>query len=374
MNRRTLLRKVLHPLVLGAALLTAGCGGSRTAVNLDPFYDGGANDAWPTLDAIVGADSGRQIFNQLAFVSNRDGNYELYVLDVELGVITRITNHPALDSRPSWSPDGKQLVYSHNDNGEWSIYVVLVDGSIPPRKITEGIEAEWSPGGEKIAYVSQKEGNVELYLTDVEGTPSVRITKNGIVGTDFSWSNDGRRIVYKVDNADLNQGYGLAVFDLEERMERRLPDTKTELNAVPRWCPDHTIVYHSTVNGNRDVYRTGIGWPEPQRLTDHPLEGSFPSCSPDGSKIAFQSNGDGNLDVYVMQLDGIILGKISNNLLSDGLPQWSKDGTQIAYGCSVLENEQEGLNSEICMAYSNGTNVRNLTKNPAYDFDFVIKP
>lgn len=361
-------KELFYPLALGAALLTSSCG-SRTAVGFQEGMDGGnPSDARPPLDAIIGYDSGRHIFNKIAFVSDRDGNFEVYVLDVELGTTTRITNDPALDSRPSWSPDGQQLVYSHNPDGKWSIYTAPADGSAQPQKVVDGIEAKRSPYGLVYAALSPEE-TMELYLLDSTGM-SRRLTKGNMVGLDISLSRDGRKAAYKVDNSDLGQGYGLAIVELETGIEHKLPNTVVRLNTSPHWCPDDSIVYHGqvkgndeTVNGNTDIYRTAQGWEQPQQLTDHPSEDSFPDCSPQGSTIAFESRREGNFQVYAQTLDGMVLRKVSTN--GGEFPRWTKDGVQVAFLCRGNNNT-----SDICMANADGSNERNLTNNDGEDFDF----
>ena len=60
----------------------------------------------------------------IAFVSNREGNYEIYVMGSDGSNPRRLTDHPAEDRSPSWSPDGRHIAFDSNRDGDWEIYVM----------------------------------------------------------------------------------------------------------------------------------------------------------------------------------------------------------------------------------------------------------
>ena len=75
---------------------------------------------------------------RIAFASNRDGNYEIYVMDADGANLQRLTNNPHGDSSPSWSPDGKQIAFTSKRDGHVingiptdEIYVMDADGGNP---------------------------------------------------------------------------------------------------------------------------------------------------------------------------------------------------------------------------------------------------
>ena len=69
--------------------------------------------------------------NQIAFTSDRDGNTEVYVMNADGANPINLTNHPARDVGPAWSPDGKQIAFSTNRDVDWEIYVMDADGANP---------------------------------------------------------------------------------------------------------------------------------------------------------------------------------------------------------------------------------------------------
>jgi TolB protein len=85
----------------------------------------------------------------VTFWSNRDGNMEIYVMNIDGSGQTRLTNDPASDSNPGWSPDGTMIVFHSERDGNREIYVMNADGS-QPRRLTkdpsEDVAPDWGPG------------------------------------------------------------------------------------------------------------------------------------------------------------------------------------------------------------------------------------
>ena len=113
--------------------------------------------------------------SKIAFCSDRDGNYEIYVLNADGTGQTRLTNNAAEDSQPSFSPDGSKIAFYSNRDGNGEIYVMDADGSNPVRLTTNAANdllPAWQPGAvepppeppaNKIAFVSTRDGNYEIY-------------------------------------------------------------------------------------------------------------------------------------------------------------------------------------------------------------------
>ena len=88
---------------------------------------------------IASADQGRAAGdNMLAFVSERDGNSEIYVMNVDGTGLLRLTNDAGRDVDPAWSPDGKRIAFASDRAGSWDIYVMNADGSNLVRRTQTG--------------------------------------------------------------------------------------------------------------------------------------------------------------------------------------------------------------------------------------------
>ena len=82
----------------------------------------------------------------------------------------RLTNNPAMDYWPVWSPDGKSIAFTSNRDGNYEIYVMKADGS-EARNLTRHASqdnfATWSPDGRKLAFISNRGGGYDVYIIDV---------------------------------------------------------------------------------------------------------------------------------------------------------------------------------------------------------------
>ena len=118
---------------------------------------------------------------KIAFVSTRDGNPEIYVINDDGSNMTRLTNHPTEDMHPTWSPDGSKLAFVALRDGNHEIYVIDADGSNMTRLTnhpTEDMHPTWSPDGSKLAFVALRDGNHEIYVIDADGSNMTRLTNS----------------------------------------------------------------------------------------------------------------------------------------------------------------------------------------------------
>ena len=144
-------------------------------------------------------------------------------MDSDGSNLRRLTNHAAKDRSPSWSPDGRQIAFSSNRDGNFDIYVMGEDGSNPTRltnpnhtnRIWDN-EPAWSPDGGRIAFSSNRDGNFDIYVMGEDGSNPTRLTTDILKDRNPAWSPDGGRIAFSSNRNHRNRGenYAISNFDI----------------------------------------------------------------------------------------------------------------------------------------------------------------
>ena len=127
---------------------------------------------------------------RIAFLSTRDGNPEIYVMNEDGTEQMRLTNTEEPEYHISWSPNGKRLVFVSEREGNPEIFLTDLDGTEQSRLTHNSARDEqpvWSPDGRRIAFVSYLGGDAEILVMDVDGKNQVRVTNNDAEDTEPSW-------------------------------------------------------------------------------------------------------------------------------------------------------------------------------------------
>lgn len=113
---------------------------------------GGFNPARLTTDPSDTAPAWSPDGTQVAFVSARAGNWELYLIDIATGQQTRLTDNDAVDIAPVWAPDGKQIAFLSNREGAWAVYILEVKSGQVHKIIATG-DAYPEPFNEQLSWI-----------------------------------------------------------------------------------------------------------------------------------------------------------------------------------------------------------------------------
>ncbi len=136
---------------------------------------------------------------KIAFISDRDGNWEIYVMNADGTGQTRLTFNSADDVEPAWSPDGSKIAFHSFRDGNGEIYLMNVDGTGLTR-LTFISDYDggptWSPDGTKIVFHTNRDGNQETYVMNADGTGQANISNNPATDSWPAWSSDGTKIVF----------------------------------------------------------------------------------------------------------------------------------------------------------------------------------
>jgi dipeptidyl aminopeptidase/acylaminoacyl peptidase len=266
-----------------------------TLASLDDFFErtlqrpGAAfnvrSEAYDNLVAPEPSPDGRRI----VFVSDRDGDANIFVANIDGSNPVRLTTDPAADNAPEWAPDGRQILFDSNRDGRLNVFLMAADGSgqRPLTGASSGANGggSWSPQGSEIVFASDRDGNRELYIVNADGTGARRLTNNSHFDSSPTWSPDGRKIAFVSDR-----------------------------------------------DGSHDVFVMEADGSNQINLTQRPGWDSKPAWSPDARQIAFLSNRGGKVDIYVMKADGTDVRQLTDTIEGEGRPTWSPDGTSIYFG------------------------------------------
>ncbi len=160
---------------------------------------------------------------QIVFASNRNGSWNLFLLDWQRGQINQLTNFPSYVASPSWSPDGQWLAFSAYLDGNLEIAILpIAQPQSTPIRLTEDAAADsapaWAPGGRQIAFVSTRQGNNDIWLADLDKTGSERfrnLSRSPQMTERFPrWSPDGKRLLWAANAHDEHLS-GIYLWDAE---------------------------------------------------------------------------------------------------------------------------------------------------------------
>ncbi|MFI5314705.1 MAG: Tol-Pal system beta propeller repeat protein TolB [Myxococcota bacterium] len=261
---------------------------------------------------------------EIAYVSdNGRKNKEIWVMSADGSNKRRVTSNGSINLFPSWSPDGKTLVYTSFKGGLSELYL-LFRGTRPGVKLIqtrdEKFRGVWAPNDGTIAVVVSREGNTDLYTVSSDGKNPRRVTEDRSIESSPSWSPDGKKLAFVSDRTGSPQ---IFVKDLGSGDVRRLTYSG-DYNASPAWSPTgEWIAYAAQAGNDFDIYLITPDGSFTQPLVTNVRSDEDPAWSPDGRKVAFSSNRRGRKEVYRVDLDGS-----NTTLLTDGAgnctnPAWS---------------------------------------------------
>ena len=255
-------------------------------------------------------------------------------LEAQVSTPTRLTN--IINSYPDPSADGNRIVFQSNRTGRREIFVMDVDGenlvqltNHPPYNETP----VFSPDGSMIAFAAGSSGNTDIFIMNADGSGRKQLTDDPGDDSHPHWSTDGTRIIFN--------------------SSRDTPDRNAN------WSDQWHEVFSMNVDGG-DI----------QKHTDCKAVCTYPSFSPDGTRIAYRkiTNTPGfawnltsisrNSEVFVANVDGSTEINISNSAAFDGWPAWSPDGTKVAFTSNRMGPANVG---HIFIVNADGTDVTQLT-------------
>ena len=260
---------------------------------------------------------------KVVFMSKRDGNAEIYVMNSDGSEEINLTQHPAADYTPTWSPNGKQILFSSDRDGIFDLYLMDADGTNVQKVFGSSkyrIDPTWAPDGKQIAYTQgdpQKAklqfglrfvpyADLTLYTSTVSGDSVEKLTD----GFQPTWSPDGREIAFVVGG---HKHTPLGIFDLQRRSRKMLLLKEMPWISDPSWSAQGDRIAFTKLDGAEfdaqgfliykkgtiyTIDHTGAGL---HQITDE--NATDPTWSPDGNELIYNAR-VGFSQLFKMDLNG----------------------------------------------------------------------
>jgi TolB protein len=199
----------------------------------------GAGTTWPVSrrPGLNYTANWNQKIGRIALTLGRDGNSEIYTMERSGSerTLVRLTRTPAIDSSPSWSPDGAQIVFQSDRTGGPQIWMMNADGSNPRRLTSRGTYNDapmWSPKGDRIAWVARDQGRLDIYTMDLNGGSIMQLTNGPGKNEDPCWAPDGEHIAFA---SNRTGNYEIYVMRRDGSSVQRLTTSREATS--PAWSP-----------------------------------------------------------------------------------------------------------------------------------------
>jgi Tol biopolymer transport system component len=273
---------------------------------------------------------------RIAFVSDRAGNAEIYVIRADGTGLTRLTNNTVGDGQPAWSHDGTKIAFVRGSGLGEEIYVMNANGT-GVKRLTNNNQIDenpaWSPDGTKIVFASTRETTYrKLYVMNANGSGVARLTQGTSSDVYPTWSPDGSRIAFERHSLHFVNRLWVGTTDIAviAASGGGALTLATGREYHPAWSPDGTKIVFSSARDNlyhnntpaREIYRMSTNGSGVTRLTTNTVNDDWPTWSPDGSKVAFESDRNGNPDIYIMNPNGTGVTRLTFKSATDGEPAW----------------------------------------------------
>jgi TolB protein len=268
--------------------------------------------------------------NEIAFTGTGEDRYndEIYLVYPNSLRLVNLTQNPAADFMPAWSPDGSRIAFiSSRNNQSLQIYVMNADGSEVQQITNSDLiplhRPSWSPDGKRIVFDAQNpDGTDGIFIVDLDNREITNLINDQSHNLDPDWSPDGTQIAFSSDRDGLNEyDFDIYTLDLSTNNVHRLTKELAR-EAQPDWSPDGSQIAFSRFSENRAPYICIIN-PDGSNLKEllsvNTEEGGTSAAwSGDGTRIAFQ-------DLRAIE-NGPILDWL-NSVFIDSIYVMNSDGT-----------------------------------------------
>ena len=258
-------------------------------------------------------------------------NYDIISVDINGNDYSHITRNQWADTEPIVSRDGSQLIFASDRDGNREIYsmdVAYVGGyynwvgenlqNLSRDKYFDG-DFSFSPNGEKILYLKYfpSNDNYDIFLMNSDGSNKKNISNSSWYEKKPMFSPDGTNIIYQ-----SWQYSNVEIFFTHLMEGNQVNISKSPGDDIIHWgmpfSPDgQQIIFSSNRDGNSEIYIMNKDGSNLKNLSQDKSRDWSPRFYPGDDKIVFMSDRDGNWEIYAMKIDGTQQTNLSNNPRTD---------------------------------------------------------
>lgn len=255
------------------------------------------------------------------------GLKEIFQMDRDGTGLVALTNHKSLTLSPSVAPDGR-LVYMTYKGGMPEIWGQMTPGGPHVRFFPKGNQPEghcstpsWSPDGKQILFVQgDRRGNCDVVVMDLATGRVRRLTDGNCINTEPCWNPSGTQIAFTSDRDGSPQ---IFLMESDGSNVRRLTREGT-YNATPAWSPSGSMIaYVSRFDGKFDLFVYKLGEGKSYQVTTGLASSESPAWSPDERSIVFSSGSRGGMQLYTSDLSGNSLRRLTE-FSGCQSPRWTR--------------------------------------------------
>jgi TolB protein len=267
---------------------------------------------------------------QIAFISDRTGNKELWLMDYDGANQRQILDLRTISLTPRFSPDGSRIAFTcYGEVGGVTSAQICMYSMETGKRLSfmryRGTNSAptWAPDSSKIMFSSSMHGDPELFTIDVNGGNLKRITYSAGVDTSPAWNpKTGQTIAFLSDRSGTPQLY---MMNADGSNTQKLSFEDRGYVIDPAWSPNGQLLAFSwrRPTGNYDIYVMDVATQQVVELTRDAGRNERPCWAPDGRHIVFESTRTGRRQIWAMLADGSHPRQLTFEGRSNESPTWS---------------------------------------------------
>jgi dipeptidyl aminopeptidase/acylaminoacyl peptidase len=235
---------------------------------------------------------------------------------------------------PSWSPDGRELVFDSARNGfDENIWLTYEHAAKQRRIVTHDSETDdstddfdpaWSPVDDRIVFVSKRKGNDDIWTTNSIGHSTGNLTHDSPASDRApAWSPNGESIAFVSNRRGNDDVFVMHLFVMGSGEDVTPVGATSAAEDYPAWSPDgRHIAFQTLRDGNWEIYVSQVDGAGLRRITDDPAADTRPAWSPDGKQLVFVSDRSGNRQLYIVDSGGGQAQRLRTEAAAADDPDW----------------------------------------------------